>query len=192
MTTGYNGTNGGAFPNLISGPADKEKVTGASVGLVAQSAANQDKHIWDSMTRVAYTNAVHGFNGRKAMRRARIVLTDASQTVKVSTGDSFELVTPASPRVITLDHSIDSPLTGEELEFTWYASGSPGGGVQWTFKREDATIVATFEVSTVGGVTNPLYHAVFVRAGGVWRLGANSGCSYDGTTNYGVVPGLSA
>lgn len=55
MTTTYTGTNGGTLTNAITGPAASELVTAASVGLVAQGAANQDKQIRD---RIAGATAV--------------------------------------------------------------------------------------------------------------------------------------
>lgn len=47
MTTTMTGVNGGTFNNLVAAPVDGELVTGSSVQLVAQGAANQDKHIYD-------------------------------------------------------------------------------------------------------------------------------------------------
>ena len=48
MTTTYTGVNGGTFPNTIVGPADGEVVTGASVGLTSQGAANECKFLYDT------------------------------------------------------------------------------------------------------------------------------------------------
>lgn len=191
MTTNYTGVNGGSFTNTTTGPAAAEFVTGASVGLVAQTAANQEKYLYDKLNGVAYTDIKVKFNGRKALRRARVTLADSTQTVKVSQGDRFELPDPAAPRVITLDHTVDSPVEGEMLEFV--APVISGGGTQYSFKREDATVVATFVGPTVSNQP-PCYFAQFERTGGVWRLAANSGCAYDGgaPADYGVIPGAGA
>lgn len=191
MTTNYTGINGGAFVNTITGPAAGEFVTEASVGLVAQSSANSLKYLYDKFNGVAYTDIKIRFNGRTSLRRNRVVLADATQTVKVSQGDRFELPDPVAPRIITLDHSIDSPTEGETMEFV--CPVITGGGNQYTFRREDATVVAAFGGSTGGG-SNPCYYAQFERTGGVWRLGPNSGIAYDGgaPADYGVIPGAGA
>jgi len=191
MTTNYTGVNGGTFSNTTTGPAPTELVTGASVGLTAQSAANQEKYLYDKLNGVAYTDIKVKFNGRKSLRRSRVTLSDAAQTVKVSQGDRFELPDPAAPRIITLDHTIDSPVEGELLEFV--APVISGGGTQYTFRREDAIVVCTFVGSTVAA-TNPCYFVEFERTGGVWRMGMNSGSAYDGgaPAEFGVIPGAGA
>ena len=182
------GINPVTFPNNLTAPEAGQFVTGASVQQVAISAANQDKYLYDKFNGVAYTDIRVSFNGRKRIRRVRVTLADASQTVRVSQGDRFHLPDPAALRTITLDHTLDTPENGEVLEFV--APAISGGGEQYRFQREDATVVASFYGATTA-TENPCYHAEFERVGGVWRLGANSGIAWDGA-NYGVVPGVGA
>jgi hypothetical protein len=48
MSITYTGVNGGSFINTTTGPSPGDLVTAASVGLVAQSAANLSKRLYDT------------------------------------------------------------------------------------------------------------------------------------------------
>ncbi len=185
MTTSHTGVNGGSFANSITGPAATEFVTGASVGLVAQGAANQDKYIRDAITMVAYTDVRHGFNGRKRMRRARgAALADSNHTLDVSEGDRFELsATPALVRTITLDKVGVVPEEGECIELL--VPGAMATGQQYLIKRNSGTTIAEFYGNAAGDAGA---WAEFEYVGGDWRLGAN--CS--GGSAGGVMPGAGA
>ncbi len=129
--------------------------------------------------------------GRRILRRARVTVTDASQSINVSQGDRFEVpANNAAPRVITLTSTGTVPSAGECLEFIWNPAGAGGAGTQYTFQREDATVVATFDGSAVADTGTVC--AEFEFAGGVWRLGYSSGTPYDGVASYGVIPGAGA
>lgn len=135
--------------------------------------------------------------GRRVLRRARVTVTDASQSINVGQGDLFKLpANNAAPRTITLSHTGTVPTAGETLTFLWTPAGAGGGGTQYTFQREDTTVVATFvgaQVADTGAVS-----AEFEFVGGVWRLSINSGTPNEYTTgpeawtSYGVVPGAGA
>lgn len=130
--------------------------------------------------------------GRKSLRRARVTVTDASQTINVTQGDRFELpANNAAPRTITLKSTAPAiPNTSECVEFLWTPGVAGGAGTQYTFQREDTTVVATFVGSAIAN-TGAVW-AEFEFAGGVWRLGHSSGTPYDGTGSYGVVAGAGA
>lgn len=190
MTTNLIGVNGGTFSNLIPAPEDDEDVDGASVQQAAQAAANQDKFIVDKITGTVYADTPIKFNGRKAIKRATVLLTDAPHTVKVSDGDRFELPSPTVPRDITLKSTApDTPEVSECFEFICPAL-STGMTDAWRFKRGDGTLVASFVGVSIATVNAGLW-AEFVFSGGVFRLGANSGTGWDGS-NFGVIPGPGA
>ena len=135
--------------------------------------------------------------GRKRFYRTRVTLSDASQDVNVQQGDRF--VCPAAnaaPRTITLKSTGTVPDAGETLTFFWNPGTGGGGGTQYTFQREDATVVATFvgaQVADTGAV-----FAEFEYTSGGWKLGQHSGTPNEYTsgpdtwTSYGVVPGAGA
>jgi hypothetical protein len=132
--------------------------------------------------------------GRKALRRARVLLADASQAVNVSQGDTFDLSSaPVAARVITLTSTgANAPSAGESLEFI--CNSVPVAGDRYTFQREDLTVVATFTGPPTITALNSC-NARFDFTGGVWRLGANSGNSWDpdgAGADYGVLPGAGA
>lgn len=128
--------------------------------------------------------------GRRRLRRPRIIATDVDQAVNVGQGDLVELpALNAAPRAITLTSTGVVPAEGECLEFIWNPGTAGGGGTQYTFAREDATVVATFVGATAGDTGTVCSEFEFT--GGVWRLGHSSGTSYDGAS-YGVVPGAGA
>jgi hypothetical protein len=64
-----------------------------------------------------------------------------------------------------------------------------GAGTQFTFQREDATIVATLDGPATATKVNMWVE--FEYSGGVWKLGASSGALWDGAA-YGVIPGTGA
>lgn len=132
--------------------------------------------------------------GRKAKYRARTALSDANHTISVDDGDLFDLVAgPAAPRTITLKSTTIVPITGETLTFFWFPKRTAiGAGTQYTFQREDATVVAKFN----GAATfdTGVVFAEFEFNAGVWRLGKCTPTMYDvaGTQYYGVVGGAGA
>lgn len=204
MTVTYTGINGGgAYPNTITGPAAGEFVTEASVGLVAQGAANLAKRNYDRFNQVAYTDVVVGFNGRTSRTVARVAVADATPKVLgLAAGGGIDyagkrFVLPGNPtggpNVLTLNHSVVSPDEGETLEVVWITTGAFGGGTQYSIRREDATVIATLEGSAAAEVTAMNVWAEFEYVSGVWRLGASSGCAVDSAVAlYGVVPGAGA
>lgn len=131
------------------------------------------------------------FAGR-IRRRTRVVLSDADHTVDVTQGDRFQVPgNNAAPRTIKLKNTgvTTIPSEGECIEIIWVPTPG-GGGTQYTVRREDATVVATLVGSTV--TTTGTCWAQFEYVSNAWRMGANSGIDYDGTADYGVVPGPGA
>ena len=195
MTTAYTGVNGGTFPNTITGPAAGEFVTAASVGLVAQGAADELKYLYDAITRIAYTDTIRGFNGRFSRGVARVVVADGNKTLGVVAGAGidysgrrFELdATPGAVRTITIDKVTAVPTATEVIEC--FIPGAVPTGQQYIFKRNDGTSICEFwgNDESDGGMW-----AEFVYEGSVWRLGRNSGCysspDYTGTHGIGVLP----
>lgn len=148
MTTTYTGANNGLL-NIIVGPAAGELVTGASVGLVAQGAADRNKYLVDKINGVAYTDIVVFHNGR-TKRRPRVVMADADATINPSQGDVFELSSaPAAVRTIKLKYTSPTPEIGESLEIV--IGGAVATGQQYIIKREDALlIIAEFYGNALG------------------------------------------
>jgi hypothetical protein len=152
---------------------------------------------------------------------SRIQLTDGNKRISAllenrgfSPVDAVgaEFLLPAAngaPRVITLDHSTASPrLTapgaspgvgcGTVLRFLWNPSPTWGGGTQFTFEREDHTVIATIDGSAAPEITIMRCWVEFVYTGTnstdyAWRLGFNSGAFLDSTPAYfGVIAGAGA
>ena len=91
MPTTVTGVNPGIFNNQIAAPVATEFVTGASVQLVAQGAADQDKYLNDRID------------------AARVVLSDADHTLDLSNGWRYQLPeNPAAMRVISMPASAPS------------------------------------------------------------------------------------
>lgn len=132
----------------------------------------------------------HYSTHRKVLRRKRVLLPDASQTVSVNDGDRFELpASPVAPRIITLESlSPSAPMEGECMEFV--APNPNASATFYTFKRRSGVTVASFAGSATR--TAQTMAAEFEFANGVWRLGMSTGTAYDGTTDYGVIPGAGA
>lgn len=162
-----------------------------------------------STTTLAGTNTLSGtttiggavsITGRRQLHRARVTLSDANQSVNVGQGDRFLLpANNAAPRNIELTSTGTVPNEGETLEFYWHPAGAGGAGTQYSFKREDATVVATLVGSSIADTGTVFVEFEFV--GGVWRLGRSSGtpCAYippvpgpEAWESYGVVPGAGA
>lgn len=146
--------------------------------------------------------------GRKR-GRARVTLSDADQTVDVSDGDRFTLpANNASARTITLDNTTIVPEAGETLTFFWNPGTAGGGGLQYTFERDDSTVIATFvgaQVADTGAVFAEFEYALISTGPDVygWKLGKHSGTPNEyvlvtesprdeSWTSYGVVPGAGA
>lgn len=135
--------------------------------------------------------------GRVVPRSARVGVADDNKTIGVAAGSGIDYsgkrfllaAVPGSPRTITLAHANATPEAEETMEVLW-RSGTVGAGTQYTFQREDATVVATFVGPTDATYIN--VWAEFEYSGGVWKLGASSGSSYDDTADYGVIPGAGA
>lgn len=195
MTTSYTGVNGGTFPNTITGPAAGEFVTAASVGLVAQGAADELKYIYDAITRIAYTDAVRGFNGRVTRGVARVTVADGNKTLGVKAGAGidyagrrFELdKAPAAVRTITIDKNTAVPVANEVIEC--FIPGAVATGQQYIFKRNDGTSICEFWGLDEGDAG---MWAEFVYDGSVWCLGRNSGAvvsaTFAGVNSVGVIP----
>lgn len=159
--------------------------------------------LWDTKGGLSNTNTwndVQTFTekmvseGRKQMLRPRIILSDAPHTCDVSQADRFVLpANPAAPRIITLDKVGVVPTNGETMTFL-LPSLTSSAQPTYSFKRNDATVVATVN----GSATSADAGAIFIEfeyASGVWRMGANSGKSFDDNTFtvfYGVIPGAGA
>lgn len=203
MTTNYTGSNGGSLPNNITGPTAGEYVTAASVGLVAQGAANQDKFLYDIITRVAYADAVRGFNGRITAGEARTVVGDPGVLKTIGLpgsgvdfeGTRFDLSgTPATNRVVKVDSTGLVPVDREIIQVFISAMGS---GLTYEFRRLSGTSICSvygFDQNDVGAWLELEYVT-----GTGWRLGRNSGAAYspDGAAagtprSSGVVPGAGA
>lgn len=196
MTINYTGTNGGgSFPNVIPGPANTEDVDGASVGLVAQGAANLTKRLYDNMTRVAYTDGVRGFNGRQAVGSVRTVVGDPGVLKTIGlpgSGADFQGTrfsfdgTPSTNRVVRIDDSGVTPVEGETMQLFIDVMSS---GLTYEFQRPDST-----PICEVWGLDDGDAGAwvEFEHISGAWKLGRNSGASYSatytGTSSVGVVP----
>ena len=154
-------------------------------------------------TTLSNTTTVSGavaLTGRRQLYRTRVVLTDADQALNVSQGDRFLLpAANASPRTIELTSTGTVPNEGETLTFFWHPGTGGGGGTQYTFEREDSTVIATFvgaQVADTGTV-----FAEFEFIGGIWKLGPSSGTPNEyipptpgpeAWDSYGVVPGAGA
>lgn len=143
------------------------------------------------------TGNVTSLQARVVPRSPRVALSDADHSIAVVSGSGvtggkrFTLQTgsPGSPRTITLKHTTTyAPQEGETIEVICHALGTTG--TQYTFKREDATTIATF----VGTATtsNVECCAEFEFTGSAWHLGFNSGSAWDGAASFGVIAGGSA
>lgn len=130
--------------------------------------------------------------GRKQLWRGRVTLADSNHTIDVADGDRFNVpVSPSVPRVITLDHTTIPPEAGETLTFYWFPKTTAiGAGAQYTIRRSDGTVIATFDGSAV--IDTGLVWAEFEYTSAGWRLGNNSGTLYDGSAYYGVIGGAGA
>lgn len=138
------------------------------------------------------------FQARKRLLRRRVTLTDASQTINVSQGDRFNLNGgPASPRTITVSKTTGSPEEGETIALFWFSVLEVAGvaAKHYTIARADGTTIA--ELWASGATATSKVHWLEVEYCLVstgpdvydWRLGQHSGTMYDGTTDYGVIPG---
>jgi hypothetical protein len=125
--------------------------------------------------------------GRKQLWRARQTLADSNHTVNVTQGDRFTLPTsPAAPRVITLQSTVNVPEVGETLTFFWQPGTTAiGAGTQYTFRNEAATTLLTFDGSAV--IDTGLVWAEFEFVAGAWVLGLSSSTLHDGSDYYGAI-----
>lgn len=180
----------GATATAASGSTTNLNGT-TSIGGAATVASGGSVTVASGGTFTANSGSITDLAGRRRLNRARVTLTDTSQTVNVGQGDRFLLpATPGAPRTITLASTGTIPAERETLTFIWHP-GSSGGplALAYTFRREDNTTIATF-------VYGPSYtgtaFAEFEFTGGVWRLSLSSGSRSEGTDNYGVLPGAGA
>lgn len=139
--------------------------------------------------------------GRCAPRSARVPVADSTtKTLGVAAGSGvdfagkrFVVAAPSTPRTRTLKSTTVVPSEGETIEVIWLQTVGFGGGIQFTFQREDATVVATFRGATAAEVTVMYCWAEFEFVSGVWRLGATNGMAVDSANAlFGVVPGAGA
>jgi hypothetical protein len=140
--------------------------------------------------------------GRKQVARARVILADSNHTITCDQGDRFELpASNAAPRTITLSTGGAFTIaSGEMLTFFWNPGGAGGGGAQYTFVRQDLTVVATFVGAQLAD-TGAVFAEFEYLTGTGFKLGKHSGTineyvppvpgpeSWD---SYGVVPGAGA
>ena len=121
--------------------------------------------------------------GRLALS-ARVPLSDADHTIKVSDGHRFEVSSaPALIRTITLSDTAPVPSENETIEVVM--PGPAATGQQYLIKRVGGVTVAEFWGNAAGDAGA---WAQFEFVGGVWRLGANSGGGSAG----GVLSGAGA
>jgi len=117
--------------------------------------------------------------GRKSLRRNRVLLSDADQTVDVSQGDIFELTNvPAVIRTITIG---ETPAPEEEEVIAFIVPGAMATGKQHVIRRASGVVIAEIWGNAAGDAGAYLE---VERVGGLWRLGAN--CS--GGAAGGVLP----
>lgn len=165
MTTTYTGVNGGSFFNTVTGPAAGEYVTAASVGLVAQSAANEIKYLYDVKENIA----------KDAPQRPADPTPLVALTVDVANGDTVYLpfftgvgtpsCTLANPSKNGLTITLLMPKAHLGLEVALFCN----------IKRADASTIAALSTATItngyGGITDA-YSAGWLECrseGGVWR-----------------------
>ena len=122
--------------------------------------------------------------GQRA-RGVRVPLSAANHTVLVTDGNRFLLADNPGNKTITLKSTGTVPVANETLDFI--CNDLLTAGTQWTFIREDTTVICTFTASAVAAVNR--CWAEFEFASGAWHLGASSGSAYDGAADYGVLPG---
>jgi hypothetical protein len=177
--------------------ADDADIT-ITTGKALTAEAGSTTELHDVRVLNATATSLVSLRGRKQWYRARVTLADADQTVDVGDGDRFNLpANNASPRTITLDHTGVAPNDGESLTFFWNPATAGGGGTQYTFEREDNTIIATFVGAQVADTGAVFAEFEFVQGVG-WRLGKHSGTPNEYTpgpdtwTSYGVVVGAGA
>jgi len=154
-TAGGAGTGGQAFE--------------ASLGLLSKliDAAN---YLGVRLLGTAYSTGPISTQGRKSFARPRVAVGSSGGTFGVADGDVFELdPNPGGSAVIILDDTTPTPIDGETLLFV-----APGLGNTnpYQFQRADTTVVAGIYGTALG---NTCPSACFEFAGGVWRLGSNSG-----------------
>lgn len=185
------------LPGIATVAAAGAAVTTSDQQVTAQQLLNQDATLGAHLDGTAYTDILK-MNGRKALNRPRVVLSDAAHTVKVTDGDRFQLPDPASPRIITLSDTSPTPAEGERIEFIMPVISGPDP--QYTFKRADATIIATAGAPTVATNSGRMwveFEYVKISTGPdvfAWKLGRSSGDFDDGgaPSNYGITPGAGA
>ena len=130
---------------------------------------------------------------RKRLLRARVVLSDADQTVDVTDADRFVLSgNPAAPRTITLDSTTNVPAQGETMTFL-IANLTTSAQPAYTIQREGGTVVATINGNGSGDAGAITVEVEYSES--AWHLGITSGKYYDDntfTTEAGVIPGAGA
>jgi len=176
MTTSYTGVNGGTFPNTITGPAAGEFVTAASVGLVAQGAADEIKYLYDTKEAIL----------KGAPQRPADPTPSVAITVDWANGDLVYLpyFTGAGTPSCTLVNPVSNGQIIRLLMPKKYISTEVA--IFCDIKRASGTVIATLSTATIingyGGVTDAFSAAwLECRAeGGVWRAGLWSGPVIEG------------
>ncbi len=100
----------------------------------------------------SYTEVFPSLQGRKVLRRPRVVLADANVTINPSQGDTFELSSaPAGVRTIKLKYTSPTPAIGESMELV--VGGAIATALQYIIKREDNLLtIAEFYGNAAGDV----------------------------------------
>lgn len=184
---------------------------GTMTGPIVGSGAAAINGTWASSATVSCTGGWQWSNsaafsglttlgGRAVLRSARVAVADLAATKRLGVvafagtdfvGKRFALgASAATPRVRVLADA--GPQEGECIEVL-YGAGAAAlpTGHNYQFQRQDGTVIASIYVTAIG--SNALtFWIEFEYVGGVWRLGANSGASYDGAANVGIIPGAGA
>jgi hypothetical protein len=143
---------------------------------------------------------------RKRLKRQLVpatgTLSDADHTINVTQGDDFMLNgnPTTGGRIITVTKATGAPEEGETMTCLCYSvQDGPSNSLLYTFKRDDGSTIATMRCSGSGDTTTGHYWVTFVyrlisTGPSVydWRLGPHSGKAFDGTSDYGILPGPSA
>jgi hypothetical protein len=133
--------------------------------------------------------------------RPRIYMADVA-TVTIDTTQADEFVLPDDPSatfpsppgigyniVILRTTTFPIPRENETITLVVPVFYSATGEPRYSIRREDGVVICTFDA--LGGETISVF-AKFRFSLGAWRLGPNSGTSFNSGTAYGVVPDAGA
>jgi hypothetical protein len=177
MTTAYTGVNGGSFPNTITGPAAGELVTGASVGLVAQSAANQDKHLFDIKGNLAGGNAWTGAQTEAGLFTCNGGLV--ANTLNVSGTSALAAITSAGGIAVSTGSSTFKELISAEVPDAYSATISP----DWnTGNNHSVTLTGNITINSSNQTDGGIYTMMVIQDG----VGSHT-ISWGGDYNFGLL-----